>query len=275
MNINSLKRYLRVGALLCLAQMIYADQPIMNMMPRWDGGYGIQTRLETIHRSDLKLGSEVVGRGFTEDVTLLHTEGVYTWDKSIRFTFKLPYVLDARREVLGPENTKVVQHDSGLGDLTLALPLKKYFNLDGRSGSWTLTPQVRVPLGDKNEEYEVADRVWGSGLFLGYETETKDWFIAIGASGWIFEQPEPAELRGSLDLGWNFREYAQLLIETDVYYDDEEAFQIASGPALYYRVNDRTHVRIEWKHDFISHVSKSEADHGNGDRVSVGVGFVF
>ncbi len=40
------------------------------------------------------------------------------------------------------------------GDSTLALPLKKYSNLDGRSGSWTLAPQVRVPLSG-DDEYEV------------------------------------------------------------------------------------------------------------------------
>jgi hypothetical protein len=45
-----------------------ADQPIMNMMPRWDGGYGFQVRTEHVHRSDLKQGRDVVGRGFTEDL---------------------------------------------------------------------------------------------------------------------------------------------------------------------------------------------------------------
>ncbi|MEM8867226.1 MAG: hypothetical protein AAGC73_03060 [Verrucomicrobiota bacterium] len=275
MKQKTLKIYLWVAAVSCLSVSVWADQPIMNMMPRWDGGYGIQARMEHTHRSDLKLGNDVVGDGFTEDISILHLEGVYTWDRSIRLTFKLPYILDARREVLGAGSSKEVQHDSGLGDLTLALPLKQYFNLDGRSGSWTMAPQVRVPLGKADDAYEVADRVWGSGLFLGYETETKELFFAIGVSGWVFEQPEPAELGGNLDIGWNFRDDAQLLWETDVHYDDEEAFHLASGPAIYYRLNDLTHFRLEWKHDFVSRVSRSEADHGNGDRVSLGVGFVF
>ena len=113
----------------------WADQPIMNMMPRWDGGYGFQVLAEQLHRSDLKQGDDVVARGFTEDVTQLHLQGVYTWDRSIRLTAKLPYVVDARREVLGPLGQKVVQRDEGIGDLTVALPLKKYFNLSERSGS--------------------------------------------------------------------------------------------------------------------------------------------
>ncbi len=252
-----------------------ADQPIMNMMPRWDGGYGFQVRAEHVHRSDLKQGSDVVGRGLTEDLTQLHLEGVYTWDRSIRLTAKLPYVADARREVPDAGGQKVVQYDEGIGDLTLALPLKKYFNLDARSGSWTLAPQLRIPLGKEDDEFEVWDGVWGSGLSLGYETETYHWFIATSAGFWVFEQPEPAEWSYSLDLGWNVRDDMQILWESDLSWDDENKFFLSAGPALYWRWNDKIHIRIEWKHDFISRVSSDQPDHGNGDRFSGGVGFVF
>ena len=34
-----------------------------------------------------------------------------------------------------------IDESMGIGTPTLALPLKRYFNLDGRSGSWTLAPQ--------------------------------------------------------------------------------------------------------------------------------------
>jgi len=262
-------------ALAATVSSVCADQPIMNMMPRWDGGYGFQILAEHIHRSDLKQGDDVVGRGFTEDVTQLHLQGVYTWDRSIRLTAKLPYVVDARREVLGNGGQKVVQRDEGIGDLTLALPLKKYFNLSARSGSWTLSPQVRIPLGKEDDEFEVWDGVWGGGVWAGYETETYDWFFATGAGFWIFEQPEPAEWSFNLDLGWNVREDTQLLIETDLKWDDEGKFFASSGPALYYRFSDIVHCRVEWKHDFVSEVSDHAPDHGNGDRISIGVGFVF
>jgi hypothetical protein len=252
-----------------------ADQPIMNMMPRWDGGYGFQVRAEHVRRSDLKQGSGVVGRGFTEDLNQLHLEGVYTWDRSIRLTAKLPYVADARREVLSTSGQKVVQHDDGIGDLSLALPLKKYFNLDARSGSWTLAPQLRIPLGKEDDEFEVWDGVWGGGLSFGYETETYHWFIATSAGFWVFEQSEPAEWSYSLDLGWNARDDMQILWESDLSWDDENKFFLSAGPALYWRWNDKTHIRIEWKHDFVSRVTSDRPDHGNGDRFGAGVGFVF
>ena len=51
----------RIALLLIISSYsLLGDQPIMNMMPRWDGGYGVQALAETIHRSDLKLGDIVV-----------------------------------------------------------------------------------------------------------------------------------------------------------------------------------------------------------------------
>ena len=52
----------------------------MNMMPRWAGGWGYQFVEEYRHESDLLLGGVVKHRGFSEDVHLMHLQGVYTWD---------------------------------------------------------------------------------------------------------------------------------------------------------------------------------------------------
>ena len=93
-----------------LCATTFADEPIMNMMPRWSGGWGYQLVQEYRHERDLLLGGRKAYPGFTEDVHLMHLEGVYTWDKSIRLTAKLPYVLDARREMpdgLGGKKTSV------------------------------------------------------------------------------------------------------------------------------------------------------------------------
>ena len=246
------------------------DQPIMNMMPRWDGGYGFQVRTEHIHRSDLKQGSYVVARGFTEDIYQFHLEGVYTWDRSIRITAKLPYVLNARREVPSTSGQKLVQRDKGIGDLSLALPLKKYFNLESRSVSWTLAPQLRIPLGREDDGFEVWDGVWGSGLSFGYETETYIGFLLpVLASGSLSSQSQRSGLTRSTSAG--MREDMQILWESDLSWDDESKFFLSAGPALYWRWNDKTHIRIEWKHDFVSRVTSSRPDHGNGDRFSAGI----
>ena len=114
---------------------LLADEPIVNEMPRWSGGWGIQTVWEHRTERDLLLGGSKANAGYSEEVDVLHFEGVYTWNKSIRLTAKLPYVMNARREIPDGGGGKRIQRDEGIGDFTLALPLKKYFNLDGRSGA--------------------------------------------------------------------------------------------------------------------------------------------
>jgi len=63
----------------------------------------------------------------------------------------------------------------------------------------------------------------------------------------------------------------QLLWESDFKWDADHAMSLSAGPALYWRWNDHTHIRIEWKHDFISDVNRHAPDHGNGDRLSGGI----
>lgn len=245
------------------------------MMPRWDGGYGFQLISEHVHRKDLKQGDRIIGLGLTEDIDKLHLEAVYTWDRSIRMTIKIPYINDARRELIGLDGRKETQEYEGLGDITIALPLKKYFNLSSRSGSWTLSPQVRMPTGKKENEYQVPDRVWGTGVSIGYETETYKWFLSTSSKLWVFENKEPREWGCTLDFGWKPSDGTLLLIETDVKLDEYDAFSISSGPAIYWRWSNRVHTRIEYKHDFISEVSTKKPDYGNENTLRFGVGFVF
>ena len=172
------------------------------------GGYGFQVRAEHIHRSDLKQGKDVVARGFTEDIYQLHLEGVYTWDRSIRITAKLPYVLNARHEVPSTSGQKLVQRDNGISDLSLALPLKKYFNLDARSGSWTLAPQLRIPLGREDDGFEVWDGVWG----VDFRSATRrrpiiGFLLPVLASGSLSSQSQRSGLTRSTSAGIRARTY--------------------------------------------------------------------
>ena len=264
---------------LCVLQLsalqLAADEPIMNMMPRWAGGWGYQFVEEYRHESDLLLGDRKAYPGFTEDVHLLHLQGVYTWDRSIRLTAKLPYVLDARREMPDGLGGKKAQYDNGIGDLTLALPLKKYFNLDGRSGSWTFKPLLRVPLSG-DDEYEIYDNEWGNGIGLGYERESSKWYFGVSTSGWVYHGAEPFESHSSLDIGYNFEAFESngaIFWETDFHYEDNGSETLSAGPAFYWNINDRTHLRIEWKHDF--HDRQGVLNHGNGGTFKIGIGFAF
>jgi hypothetical protein len=117
--------------LLLLSGQVIAHQPVMDMAPRWDEGYGFQTRVEHFN-----------------SVTTTWLEGVYTWDKSVRATFKLPY------------------REGAWGDLILSLPLKKYKNEANRTSNWSFTPSVQIPTSsDQNE--------WDLGLSFSYSAENQ------------------------------------------------------------------------------------------------------
>ena len=239
------------------------------------GGWGFQFTEEYRHERDLLEGSRKAYPGFREDVHIMHLEGVYTWDKSIRLTAKLPYVLDARREMPDGLGGKRTEYDNGIGDLTLALPLKKYFNLDGRSGSWEIKPLLRVPLSG-DDEYEVYDKEWGEGIGFGYSTDTSKWHFNANTSAWLNHDNQPFETFSNIDIGRHIvmeNSNGTLLWETDFHFQDDGTRTLSAGPALYWNFNDTTHLRIEWKHDFLDR--QGVLDHGNGDVFKISLGFVF
>ena len=115
----------------------------------------------------------------------------------------------------------------------------------------------------------------GAGLFAGYETETRAYFFATGVSYWFFEHPEPEEWHASLDIGWNVRDHAQVLWESDGHYESNGKQFISMGPALYYRFHDQLHARIEYKHAFLERAPKTQVDHVGGQRFMIGLGWVY
>ena len=255
-----------------------SDQPIMNMMPRWDNGYGWQFLYDSICHNDLYLDSSLHKKGFSEEINQLHIQGVYTWDRSIRITAKLPIVMNAYRELVNSDelssDQKITQKDKGLGDLTLALPLKKYFNLMKRTGSYTLAPQIRIPLRSP-DEYNVWDHVFGRGVFAGYETETRQIFFATGVSYWSFDKNKSDIRHANFDFGWNIRNNMQILWETDAHKEYNGKRYILNGPAIYFRQNDHTHYRLEYKKFSKSTTATGQLDHIGGQRFNIGVGFVY
>ncbi len=99
---------------------------------------------------------------------------------------------------------------------------------------------MRVSLANQ-DEYSIGDGEWRAGLSLGYETETANWFVGVGTSAWVFE--------------------------------DDGSYLLKAGLALYWKFTDTIHGRAEWKHDFIDY--RGVLDHGNGETVKIGLGFVF
>jgi hypothetical protein len=253
----------------------YAEQPIFDEMPRWSGGWGVQVLEEYRREGALLKGDKVVDDELTEEVHLLHIQGVYTWHKSIRITAKLPIVLNAYREQVTQVGQREIQEDQGLGDLTLALPLKRYFNLDGRTGSWTLAPQIRVPL-NSIDEYKIYDQAWGGGVALGYETEMYRAHGQVSVSGWLNsgQVSYGGALNLSLGLNYNIEGFSgHIKWKNSLQYLSNNTLVYVAGPTLYARITDTLHTQIQWMHDFYDH--RGVLDHGEGDAFRVGVGLVF
>ena len=99
-----------------LITALMAHQPVMDMAPRWSGGYGFQIRNE-----------------FSPDVSSTNWfEGVYTRSREKRITFKIPF-----------EDGKTLRSP------IIALPLKRYQNHSGYTENWGITPQLKIPIEGK------------------------------------------------------------------------------------------------------------------------------
>jgi len=162
---------LAVSALFA-ATLAHAHQPVMDMAPRWSNGYGIQLRYEEYGSNDLKRGSDDVANplGFERYVNTTWLEGVYTFDRSVRLTVKIPFV-DQRRQ-FDLNGTTVNQSTSGLGDIVIGLPLKRYSNQRAMTQNWSLTPSLRIPTGSSSGDFPISDGSWDAGLSVSFSRET-------------------------------------------------------------------------------------------------------
>jgi hypothetical protein len=194
-----------------------AEQPIFNMMPRWDKGWGVQFEHE-------------VEDSPTKRIHLLHVEGVYTWQRWIRLTYKVPWLLS----------------ESALGTPVLALPLKKYFNNDGRSGSLSLTPEISLPLSQV--PLGQSDKV--AGMNLGYSQETYRTTVDVSLAAHLQRNELPLEWQLSFAAGgkyYPFDSVGNFRLSTDFRYRPGGDYALRVGPLAYWRINDRWHVQASWK----------------------------
>jgi len=260
-----------------LISPVQAEQPIFSEMPRWSGGYGVQLLQEYRHETGSFDGKQRLPSNLDRTAHLLHIEGVYTWHRSVRITAKIPIMLDAQRRVLSDDGVGTNVTKRGLGDPTLALPLKKYFNLDGRSGSWTIAPQLRIPGASKaSDPIGIYFRELGPGLSVGYETETYNYIFRTGLSSFTFIGDTPTLSHFNLTMGLNFSfgsRNGHLKWEQQVRYWDGMELTYRMGPTLYLRWTDLLHFQLRSTHDVYEY--RMGRVHGKAQSVRLGVGFVY
>ena len=162
----------------------YADQPVMDMAPRWEKGYGMQIRQEYYGSSKLLDGNNKIDNplGLERYVSKTWLEGVYTFNRSVRTTFKLPFVY--QRRVKNINGAGVRQENSGLGDLVLGVPLKYYRNKGAYTDNFGLTPSIRIPTGDSSGDFPISDGSWDFGLSLSHSLETPRYYSNVELFYW-------------------------------------------------------------------------------------------
>ena len=203
-----MKRSIAIGSLWLVAAVgLLGHQPVMDMAPRWAGGYGVQ--LFQVHSiaDDLRHGKSTVpnphGRESRMDTTWL--EGVYTFRREFRITAKVPYVDKSRQWLRNGEAIRQTGH--GLGDIIIGAPLKKYVNKKGYTYNLSLTPNLRLPTGSTDDDWPVGDGSWDAGLSLSFSFSTPKWYQLYdlyywkNGSGRHFDHGD--ELAFDANIGWH------------------------------------------------------------------------
>ena len=245
-------------ATLLISPLSHAGQPIFSEMPRWSNGWGVQAVQEFRHQQKtLSDGTEQ-----TTTSHILNLDGVYTWKRWIRVTAKVPMVLSALRD--GEDRER------GLGAVTVALPLKQYFNLDGRSGSWTFAPQVRTPSMVKT----LWNRPMQHGWSFGYETETYRFLFGGSTTLWGNFEDQTFEQDTHIHFGTNLHAFGSsghLKLHLGIWNPGQRQPTIFKmGPIFYWRITDLWHFQTKWQYR-----RNKEASLLNEHRVRLGLAMVF
>lgn len=268
-----------------------AHQPVMDMAPRWKGGYGFQMRYETYTSDTFLEGNSEVSNpmGKSERVGKTWLEGVYTFTREVRVSAKLPYVNQHRTIVKG--NTPAKESASGWGNLTLGLPLKCYENKPDSTTNTSITPQIRFPAGDTSGVFPTTDGGTDHGISFSYSKEKFSFYQYYDLYLWKNNAGRKGITPGNeigFDANIGVHPYHNnlkntgifLLVDLTTKYEQRGksmtgttgGSRIMSGPVLvWYRNNIMG--RIEYKHPIHEKVFDTQVSHG--PQINVGIGFSF
>lgn len=281
-----------VGLLLGLLSLpAFAHQPVMDMAPRWKGGWGFQVR-QAHYGSDRLLSgdSEVdnpLGRKQSVDITWL--EGIYTFRREVRLSVKVPYVGHNRTVV--HDGVPVTESGSGLGDIIIGMPFKRYTNKASATSNIAVTPSVRLPTGSTSDAWPVGDGSTDTGVSFSASWEKADlyqyydlfyWKNGDGDRG--IEQGD--ELGFDVNIGWHpyhdNLSNSGVFVMLDLSARHEErgrdtrgvtgGDRLSAGPVfVWYRGG--VMFRAEYKTPLYEKVEGTQVS--RGDAFNIGVGFVF
>jgi len=269
----------------------WAHQPVMDMAPRWKKGYGFQIRHEWRESDRVKAGDSKVdnplGRRKTVNTTWL--EGVYTFKREARVTFKLPWIDQSR--TVNQSGVATRQKGHGMGDAILGLPLKRYSNRGSVTDNWGFTPSLRLPTGSTSDSFPTGDGSTDVGFSLSYSRETPFIYQFYDLFYWI-NTPGRKGISEGDEIGFDAnvgihplhsnRTNSGIFLMWDVstrYKDrgidgggDTGGTRISTGPIL---VLYRDNVMFRAEYSFPAYENVHGSQVSRGQEVKVGIGITF
>ena len=274
-----------------LTTNVSAHQPVMDMAPRWEHGYGFQIRYESYGSDTLLNGDSEVDNPFNRDndVSITWLEGIYTFRREVRLSVKIPYV-DHHRSVV-QNGASVQESGRGLGDIIIGVPLKRYKNDAAATRNIAFTPSIRLPTGSTSGDYPVGDGSTDLGVSFSASFEKADLYQYYDLFYWKNGDGdrginEGDELGLDINIGWHpyhdnvKNEGIFLMLDASLRYQDRGqnlegttgGKRILTGPVfVYYRKGIM--FRAEYKYPVYEDLYGTQVS--RGPELNVGLGFVF
>jgi len=269
----------------------WSHQPVMDMAPRWEHGYGFQVRLES-HGSDTLLngGSKIDNAfGREDDVKTTWLEGIYTFRREVRLSVKIPYVDHQRTAV--QNGAPVRLSGSGLGDIIIGVPLKRYTNNASATRNIAFTPSIRLPTGSTAGDLPVGDGSLDWGVSFSASFEKANLYQYYDLFYWKNGEGDRGIAEGDeagldINIGWHpyhdneKNEGVFLMIDASLRYRQRGqdlhgttgGKRLSTGPVfVYYR--DGMMFRAEYKIPVYEDVFGVQV--ARGSEFNIGIGFVF
>ena len=274
-----------------LAAPALAHQPVMDMAPRWKGGYGFQIRQTHYGSSSLLNGTSEIANPFGLDKSVSTTwlEGIYTFRREVRLTVKIPYIDQSRTGLQG--GAPVSASGRGLGDVVIGLPLKRYENRETATSNIAITPSIRLPTGDTDGGFPVGDGSTDFGVSFSASFESAGiyqyydlWFWENGSGENGIDQGD--EIGFDANIGWH--PYHDNLTNTGIFLmwdlaaryegDGRDLFgptggqRISTGLAAVYYTGG---IMLRGEYRTPVHENVTGTQLSRGDEIGIGIGFVF
>lgn len=271
--------------------MADAHQPVMDMAPRWQGGYGFQVRFESFGSGTILAGTHEANNPFDleKNVETTWLEGIYTFRREVRLSVKVPYV-DQSRTVMR-DGTPVRLSGSGLGDTVIGIPLKRYKNEATQTGNLAITPSIRLPTGSTSGDNPVGDGGTDVGLSFSASFERADLYQYYDLYYWANGSGDRGMHAGDetgLDINIGWHPYHDNITNSGIFamadvsarkqnrgrdlFGETGGSRVAVGPVFVY-YHGGVMLRVEYKHPVYEDLEANQFS--RGVEVNVGIGFVF